>query len=90
MSKNVLTVNFIIQILKNKHTFNKKYKKLKKLSSLSERTQLSQFFILFEESVFNFQFLTDKIYTYDLFDIFVNLVIQKLKNKHNVLKKYTN
>ena len=88
MSKNVLTVNFIIQILKNKHTFNKKYKKLKKLSSLSERTQLSQFFILFEESVFNFQYLNDKMHNYVKQNIIVHFIIQKLKIKHTFLKKY--
>ena len=88
MSKNVLTVNFIIQILKNKHTFNKKYKKLKKLSSLSERTQLSQFFILFEESVFNFQYLNDKMHNYVKQNIIVHFIIQKLKSKHTFLKKY--
>ena len=88
MSKNVLTVNFIIQILKNKHTFNKKYKKLKKLSSLSERTQLSQFFILFEESVFNFQYLNDKMHNYVKQNIIVHFIIQKLKSKHTFLRKY--
>jgi hypothetical protein len=33
-----------------------------------------------------FQFLNDKIHNYVLFDIIVNFVIQKLKNKHTFLK----
>jgi hypothetical protein len=32
-------------------------------------------------------FLNDKIYSYVLFNIIVNFVIQKLKNKHTFLKK---
>ena len=35
---------FIIQILKNKHTFIRKYKKLRKLSSKGEGTQLFQIY----------------------------------------------
>ena len=46
--------------------------------------------IHFEESVFIFQLLNDKIHYYVLFDIIVNFIIQKLKNKHAFLKKYTN
>ena len=42
--------------------------------------------ILFEESVFIFQFLNDEIHSYVLFDIIVNFIIQKLKNKHTFLK----
>ena len=34
-----------------------------------------------------FQFLNDKIHNYVLFDIIVNFIIQKLKNKHTFLKK---
>ena len=33
-----------------------------------------------------FQFLNDKIHNYVLFDIFENLIIQKLKNKHAFAK----
>ena len=40
--------------------------------------------------MFIFQFLNDKIYNYVLFDIIVDFIIQKLKNKHTSLKKYTN
>ena len=40
------------------------------------------FLRLFEESVFIFQFLNDKIYNYVLFDIIVNFIIQKLKYVH--------
>ena len=41
---------------------------------------------------FNFiiQKLNDEIHNYVLFDIIVNFIIQKLKNKHTLLKKYTN
>ena len=46
--------------------------------------------ILFEENVFIFQFLNDKIHSYVLFDIIVHFITQKLKNKHTFLKKYTN
>ena len=45
---------------------------------------------IFEESVFIFQFLSDKMHNYVLFDIIVHFIIQKLKNKHIFLKKYTN
>ena len=41
---------------------------------------------IFEESVFIFQFLNDKIHNYVLFDIIVHFIIQKLKNKHTLLK----
>ena len=47
-------------------------------------------FAQFEESVFILHFLNDKIYNYVLFDIIVNFIIQKLKNIHTFLKKYTN
>ena len=46
--------------------------------------------IFFEASVFTFQFLNDKIYNYVFFDIIVNFIIQKLKNKPTSFKKYTN
>ena len=46
--------------------------------------------ILFEESVFDFQFLNDRIYYYVLFNIIVNSVIQKLQDEHIFFKKYTN
>jgi hypothetical protein len=39
--------------------------------------------------VFIFQFLNGKIYNYVLFDIMVNSIIQKLKNKHTFPKNYT-
>ena len=52
----------------------------------NERTQLCSVCILFEESVFIFQFLNDKIYNYVLFDIIVNFIIQKLK-KHTLSSK---
>ena len=41
---------------------------------------------IFEESVFIFQFLNDKIHSYVVFDIIVHFVIQKLKDKHTFLK----
>ena len=34
-----------------------------------------------------FQFLNDKIHNYVFFDIIVNFIIQKLKNRHTFLKK---
>ena len=60
--------------------------------------------MLFEESVFIFQILddkihiyvkqnitvNDKIYNHVLLDTLVNFKIQKLKNKHTFHKKYTN
>ena len=46
-------------------------------------------FLSFEESGLFFKFLSDKSYNYVLFDIIVNFFIQKLKNKHTYLKKYT-
>ena len=42
--------------------------------------------MLFEESVFIFQFLNDKMHNYVLFNAFVCFIIQKLKNKHTFLK----
>ena len=42
--------------------------------------------ILFEENVFIFQVLNDKIHSYVVFDIIVHFIIQKLKNKHTFLK----
>ena len=45
--------------------------------------------ILFEESVFIFQFLNDKMHNYVKQNINVQSIIQKLKNKHTFLKKYT-
>ena len=46
--------------------------------------------IIFEESVFIFQFLNDKMHNYVLFNAFVHFIIQKLKNKHTFLKKQAN
>ena len=45
----------------------------------NERTYLCSVCLLFEESVFIFQFLKDKIFNYVLFDIIVSCIIQKLK-----------
>ena len=45
--------------------------------------------ILFEENVSIFQFLNDKMHNYVKQNIIVNFIIQKLKNKHTFLKKYT-
>ena len=42
--------------------------------------------ILFEDNVFIFQFLNDKMYSYVVFDIIVHFIIKKLKNKHTFLK----
>ena len=46
--------------------------------------------ILFEEGVFIFQFLNNKIHSCVLFDIILHFIFQKLKNKHTFLKEYTN
>ena len=43
-------------------------------------------FLSFEESVFFFQSLNDKMHNYVLFNTFVHFIIQKLKNKHTFLK----
>ena len=43
----------------------------------NKRTQLCSVCILFEESVFIFQFLNDKTYNYVLFNIIVGFIIQK-------------
>jgi hypothetical protein len=40
--------------------------------------------------VFIFQFLNDKMHNYVKQNITVSFNIQKLKNKHTFLKKYTN
>ena len=45
--------------------------------------------IFFEGSVFTFQFWMIK-FTIMFFEIIVDFIIQKLKSKHNSLKKYTN
>ena len=42
--------------------------------------------MLFEESVFNFPFLDNKMHNYALFNTFVHFNIQKLKNKQTFLK----
>ena len=42
--------------------------------------------MLFEESVFIFQFLNNKMHNYVLFNTFVHFNIQKLKNKNTFLK----
>ena len=50
----------------------------------------AQFVDFLGESLFIFQFLNAKIYSYVLFDVIVNFIIQKLKIKHTFLKNYTN
>ena len=42
------------------------------------------------KSVFSFKFLNDKIYNYVKQNIIVKFIIQKLKNDHTFLNKYTN
>ena len=77
--KQSIIVHFIIQKLKNKHTFLKTEK-----AKFSRRENLV--FILFEEIVFFFQFFNDKIHNYVLFAIIVHFNIQKLKNKQTSLQ----
>ena len=43
---------------------------------------------IFEESVFIFQVLNDKIHSYVVFDIILHFIIQKLKKKHTFLKNF--
>ena len=45
---------------------------------------------IFSGKCFFFQFLNDKIHNYVKQNIVVTFIIQKLKNKHTFLKKYTN
>ena len=72
-------MHFIIQKLKNKHSFLKTEK-----AKFSRRENLV--IILFEEIVFFFQFFNDKIHNYVLFAIIVHFNIKKLNNKHTFLK----
>ena len=46
--------------------------------------------MLFEESVFIFQFLNNKMHKCGKRNIIVHFIIQKLKNKHTFLKKHAN
>ena len=72
-------MHFIIQKLKNKHSFLK-----------TEKAKFSQpenlVFILFEKIVFFFQIFNDKIPNYVLFAIIVRFNIQKLKNKQTFIQ----
>ena len=42
--------------------------------------------MLFEESVFIFQFLNNKMHNYALFNTFVHFIIQKLKKQHTFIQ----
>ena len=42
--------------------------------------------MFFEESVFIFQFLNNKMHNYVFFNTFVHFIVQKLKNKYTFLK----
>ena len=73
-------VCFIIQKLKNKQTFLKTEKaNLRELSFLS-----------FEGSAFIFQILNNEMHKCVKQNILVHFIIQKLKDKHILLKKYRN
>ena len=50
----------------------------------------AQFVDFFGKECLIFWFLNDKIHNYVKQNIIVNFIIQKLKNKHTSLKKYTN
>ena len=76
------TVNFIIQKLKHKHIFLIEYTNWESWGTSWQENLAFSVCILFEENVFIFQFLNDKIHSYVLFDIIVHFIIQKLKNKH--------
>ena len=77
-----------------KHHLGAKYLVFVSSHSLKTRefsfAQFGNFLRLFEESVFIFQFLNDKIHNYVKQNIIVNFIIQKLKNKHTFLKKLPN
>jgi hypothetical protein len=81
--KQNIIVNFINKNLKKKHNFPKKYKN--KVLSPKELSFLS-----FEESVFVFQFLNNKMDKCVKQNIIVHFIIQKLKNKQTFLKKHAN
>ena len=72
-----INVHFFIQKLKNKYNFIQKYTNWESWGSSRQENLAFSVCKLFEESVFIFQFLNDKIYNYVLFDIIVNLIIQK-------------
>ena len=58
-TKKNITVNCIIQKLKNRHTLPKKVYVQTEKAKFSRQEKLS-----FKESVFNFQFLNDKMHNY--------------------------
>ena len=71
-------VHFIIQKLKNKHTFLKTEK-----AKFSRRENLVLYFL---RKLCFFQFFNDKIHNCVLFAIIVHFNIQKLKNKHTFIQ----
>ena len=72
-----IIVHFIIQKLKNKHTFLKKYTKQESSVLLPRYSSAFSVCILFEENVFIFQFFDDEIHSCDLFDIILHSKIEK-------------
>ena len=76
-------VYFIIQKLKNKHTFLKTEK-----AKFSQRENLV--FSVLRKVCLLFNFFNVKILSYVLFDIIVHFIIEKLKYKHTFLKKSRN
>ena len=58
--------------------------------SKRENLALLSLYTFWWKCVCCFQFLNDKIHNYVKQNMIVNFIIQKLKNKHTLLKKYTN
>ena len=83
--KHNLTVNFIIQKLKNKHIFLKKYINWESWGT-SWRENLAFSVCIHFKNLRIFQFLTDTMHNYVKQNIFMHFIIQKLKNKHSFLK----
>ena len=64
---------------------------MRKLSSLAEISlSFLSLYTFWGKCVYFFEFLNNEIHSYILFDIIVHFIIQKLKNKHTFLIKYTN
>ena len=70
--------------------FGGKYLVFVSSCSVKMRDLAFSVWILFEESVFIFQFLNNKMHKCVKQNLIVHSIIQKLKNKHAFLNKYSN